>query len=36
MAVTRDDIRRVANQYLVANNRAVVITQPATAAAPEE
>jgi zinc protease len=36
MAVTRDDIRRVANQYLVSNNRAVVITQPATAAAPEE
>ena len=29
MAVTRDDIRRVANQYLTAQNRAVVITQPA-------
>jgi len=36
MAVTREDIQRVANQYLVANNRAVIITQPATAAAPEE
>jgi zinc protease len=36
MAVTLDDIRRVADRYLVPNNRAVIITEPATAAAPEE
>jgi zinc protease len=35
MAVTRDDIRRVAERYLVPSNRAVIITQPVTAA-PEE
>lgn len=32
MAVTRDDVRRVANQYLTQQNRAVVITQPAARA----
>nr|MBA2572194.1 insulinase family protein [Gemmatimonadota bacterium] len=32
MAVTRDDIRRVANQYLTPQNRAVVLTQPAARA----
>ncbi len=36
MAVTQDDIRRVAERYLVPGNRAVIITEPATAAAPEE
>ena len=34
-AVTVEDIRRVANEYLVPNNRAVTIVQPATAAATE-
>jgi zinc protease len=29
MAVTRDDIQRVARQYLVPNNRAVILTVPA-------
>jgi zinc protease len=33
MAVTQDDIRRVANQYLTAQNRAVLITQPVTQSA---
>jgi zinc protease len=33
MAVTGEDIRRVANQYLTAQNRAVIVTQPATQAA---
>ncbi|MDQ3309701.1 MAG: insulinase family protein [Gemmatimonadota bacterium] len=32
MAVTRDDIRRVANQYLTPQNRALVLTQPAARA----
>jgi predicted Zn-dependent peptidase len=32
MAVTRDDVRRVANQYLTPQNRAVVLTQPAARA----
>lgn len=32
LAVTQDDIRRVANQYLIPKNRAVVVTQPAAAA----
>jgi zinc protease len=36
MSVTQDDIRRVAERYLVPSNRAVIITQPVTAAAPEE
>jgi zinc protease len=31
MAVTREDIRRVANRYVVNNNRAVIVTQPGTA-----
>lgn len=31
MAVTPQDIQRVARQYLVPNNRAVIVTQPATA-----
>jgi zinc protease len=31
LAVTADDIRRVANQYLVPQNRAVIVTQPTTA-----
>jgi zinc protease len=31
MNVTADDIRRVANRYLVDSNRAVIFTQPATA-----
>jgi predicted Zn-dependent peptidase len=31
-AVTREDIRRVATQYLNPNNRAVVVTQPGAAA----
>jgi zinc protease len=31
MAVTREDLRRVAASYLTDQNRAVVITQPATA-----
>jgi len=36
MAVTADDIRRVANQYLTPQNRAVIITQPAGAGAATE
>ena len=35
MAVSRADIQRVARQYLVPNNRAVIITVPAPAAAPK-
>jgi len=31
MAVTRDDIRRVAGQYLTEQNRAVIVAMPATA-----
>jgi zinc protease len=31
MAVTAEDVRRVANQYLTSQNRAVIVTQPATA-----
>jgi zinc protease len=33
MAVTADDIRRVAGQYLTPQNRAVIVTQPAAAGA---
>jgi zinc protease len=36
MAVTADDIRRVANQYLTPQNRAVIVTQPAGAGAATE
>jgi zinc protease len=32
MAVTAADVQRVAAQYLTPENRAVIITQPATAA----
>ncbi|MBV9774424.1 MAG: insulinase family protein [Gemmatimonadetes bacterium] len=32
MAVTREDIQRVARQYLVPNNRLVIVTLPASAA----
>ncbi|MBA4157887.1 MAG: insulinase family protein [Gemmatimonadetes bacterium] len=35
MAVSAVDIRRVANQYLTPQNRAVILTQPATAATQE-
>ena len=31
-AVTRDDVRRVAQQYLTPSNRAVIVTQPGPAA----
>jgi predicted Zn-dependent peptidase len=30
MAVTADDIRRVAARYLTDQNRAVIVTQPVT------
>jgi len=33
-AVTADDVKRVAQKYLVKNNRVVIITMPAGAAAP--
>jgi zinc protease len=36
MAVTADDLRRVANQYLTPQNRAVIVTQPAGAGAATE
>jgi zinc protease len=36
MAVTPEDIQRVARQYLDPNNRAVIITQPAGGAGEEE
>jgi len=36
MAVTRADLQRVARQYLDPQNRAVIITQPATATASAE
>jgi zinc protease len=36
MAVTAEDIRRVAGQYLTPQNRAVIVTQPAAAGAANE
>jgi predicted Zn-dependent peptidase len=33
-AVTKEDVQRVANKYLTANNRSVVVTMPKKAAAP--
>jgi predicted Zn-dependent peptidase len=32
MAVTKEDVQRVANKYLVATNRTVVITVPKASA----
>jgi predicted Zn-dependent peptidase len=34
MAVTKEDVMRVANKYLVQTNRTVVITVPKAAARP--
>ena len=36
LAVTLDDVKRVANEYLIAKNRATVITQPAGQAGAKE